>query len=110
MTIVDPIMPHISQSSYIIAFAVIFVFLTICGWSIFGRLFGAIFGGVVSVCFLVWGIVPYGIPAIGLFIVFIELGSVFIRGTPEEKPAETPQKPPEITGAFDKSQFKKRKE
>jgi hypothetical protein len=27
----------------------------------------------------------------------------------EEKPAETPQKPQEISGAFDKSQFNKRK-
>jgi hypothetical protein len=28
--------------------------------------------------------------------------------TPQEKPAGNPQKPPEITGAFDKSQFKRK--
>jgi hypothetical protein len=48
---------------------------------------------------------------VGLFIVFVEFGSYLIRGTPQEKPSETTQKPQnqiEITGAFDKSQFKRK--
>ena len=32
-----------------------------------------------------------------------------ILEAPEEKPAENPQKPPEITGAFDKFQFNKKR-
>jgi hypothetical protein len=70
------------------------------------------FGGIISVCFLVSGLIPYWIALVGLFIVFVEFYFAFVKTpqnqTKEEKPAGNSQKPPEITGAFDKSQFKRK--
>ena len=105
---VDPIMPHISQSGYIIVFAIFFVFFNILGLMIHGRFLGAFFSMVVTIMNLVLGFIPFWVALIGFAVCFIEFGSQFIRGTPEEKPAGNSQKPPEITGAFDKSQFKRK--
>ena len=55
------------------------------------------------------GLVPPWVAMIGMFLSLTVMICYVIRGTPEEKPDETPQKPPEITGAFDKFQFNKRK-
>ena len=44
---------------------------------------------------------------------FMAMGRIFIRSDSkeksDEKPAENLQKPPEITGAFDESQFNKKR-
>jgi hypothetical protein len=101
----------LSRDNYLIIFAAAFVFVTTLGLLMKGRSFSSLFGGIISVCFLVSGLIPYWIALVGLFIVFVEFGSYLIRGTPQEKPSETTQKPQnqiEITGAFDKSQFKRK--
>ena len=56
---VDPIMPHISQSGYIIAFAIFFVFFNILGLMIHGRFLGAFFSMVVTIMNLVLGFIPF---------------------------------------------------
>jgi hypothetical protein len=99
---------HVSNTTYIIVFIVFFVFFNIFGLVIQGRLLGSFFGMVLTVVNLVLSFIPFWVALIGFAICFIEFGSYFIRGVPEEKPAENPQKPPPITGAFDKSQFKRK--
>ena len=102
------LIPHISPLSFIIGFAILYLIINIFGLMIHGRLVGATLCGILTIFALFSGLIPFGEALLGLFIAFVEFGSWFIRGTPKEKTTETLQKPPEITGAFDKSQFNKR--
>ena len=98
---------------FIIVFALFYLVVNIIGLKIQGRMAGAIFSGMAAILAVTWGVIPLWEALIFLFISLIEFGSWFIRKTPTEKPTDEAKlaennKPPEITGAFDKSQFNKR--
>jgi membrane protein implicated in regulation of membrane protease activity len=100
---------------HLIVSIVCFIIATIFGLAIHGKILGALFGGIIAVFTLVMGFIQFYLFIVLFLIVSIEFYFAFVKTpqnqTKEEKPAETTQKPQnqiEITGAFDKSQFKRK--
>ena len=109
---VEPLV-RIPEIWYIVGFSVLYFVLFMFGLQLRGILLGAFFCLILSIVAFIFGIIPFWEFLLGLVLSFMAMGRIFIRSDSkeksDEKPAENLQKPPEITGAFDESQFNKKR-
>ena len=85
-SLVDPILFHLPEIWYVMAFSVLFVVVFILGLAIRGVLVGGIFCLVLTI--VAYAFIPFLEAVLGMSLSFMAMVSYFIRKTPEEKPDE----------------------